>query len=256
MGYTPIGRLFESEQQARNAMAGLSERHLPQELCSLIVAGPDLPDTLPQVKQKIVDTHPGWVPDNHAAAYANQMLRGYSLVLVSPLFGRASEIERILQQYDPISLTLPDADKPPVGPTPLSDFLGIPTLKKGRTFEFKKDSLMDWLIGYNGRSNFRFSSLLHLPLLSKSAAPLSSLFGLSPLADKQNPGDKSFGLALTSDNPAPLSSKLGLKTVLTGRAPKARLINNPAPLSSMFGLPVLKDPHKSRPQTSTQKPGN
>ncbi len=100
---------------------------------------------------------------------------------------------------------------PPQDPAPLSDFLGFPVLSHGRSFlsrllptltspgfaMFGSDPLTD--------NAAPFSSRIGQPVLMDDPAPLSAKMGRPTLSDNRLTSE-GFGLAMLSRNAAPLSS--------------------------------------------------
>ena len=198
----------------------------------------------------------GGVVATHAAAYADAVRRGETLVSVRAPFGCAATVTSILDKFDPTETGLGDQGYgyPPPDPatplssafrwtvliddpTPLSSWLGWPTLSARQPLRKPDRDLID--------NPAPLSKAVGMPLLSDKPAPLSRRLGWqlllgnpAPLSTRlgwpllsgsQNPPQTRFGLPLLSDNPAPLSSLFGLKL----------LSSDPAPLSRLFGWRVL-----------------
>ena len=203
----------------------------------------------------------GGLRQPHAAAYADRVRQGETLVTVQAPFRYAGLATSILDRYSPSDTGLgdqgyekapPDPAAPfsraigwPVlshNPTPLSSWLGWPTLTTSAPLPKPRHDLID--------DPAPFSKKIGMPVLAGDPAilskkfgwrtlwhdptPFSKLIGWSPLAKQQTPPPKRLGLPLLSGDPAPLSSRFGWKL----------LSNDPAPFSRLFGWRVLSDDPK------------
>jgi hypothetical protein len=186
----------------------------------------------------------GYMLGRDAETYAAEVRNGYSLVAVRAGFGYRALAITTLARSSPVAFgtsepsakssiawdegaPLSSAIQAPVllkdqPAAPLSDFLGISPLAKGRTFGPP-------LFPELASPHFSLSSLFRIPQLTNKAAPLSGLFGLKIKTDNPAPLSSLTGIPLRSGKAAPLSSLTGLP-LLTKKA---------APLSSLLGLPVL-----------------
>jgi len=186
----------------------------------------------------------GYMLGRDAETYAAEVRNGYSLVAVCAGFGYRALAITTLARFSPVAFgtsepsakssiawdegaPLSSALQAPVllkdqPAAPLSDFLGISPLAKGRTFGPP-------LFPELASPHFSLSSLFRIPQLTNKAAPLSGLFGLKIKTDNPAPLSSLTGITLRSGKAAPLSSLTGLP-LLTKKA---------APLSSLLGLPVL-----------------
>ncbi len=218
---TPTVRIFDSETDARSAMARLAESGFSDPKVLSGASGGDLE----AVVRRAVDNG---VLAGHQASFCLRNLKdGRSAVAVSANFGFAQEAIKVMAMCGART----DETPPTVergNPAPLSDLLGLPTLSRARpTTELAS-------------SSWYFSSSFGFGLLSGNAVPLSSLFGLKTLTQPKRDWRTSFGLPLLSSNPAPLSSMLNMRTVKESKGPgSTRLLDNPAPLSSAIGLSTL-----------------
>lgn len=202
----PIVRMYETEQQARNAARKLKDEGFPEDQIFLVT--PQSGGTAEAIAAAIMA---GFVLRSHAKVYAQGIQAGRSLVVVRAAFGYTQDAIDILDSFGPVDtgLRLPSRDSSiawdeaapissafrlPVllrnSPAPLSRTFGMPPLSRGRT---------GWLAAMFGEltgPRFAFSALLGMPLLSRNAAPLSSLFGLKTVSASSGPWQKSFGLPI------------------------------------------------------------
>jgi hypothetical protein len=184
----------------------------------------------------------GFVLQDQARVYAEQVQQGHSLVAVRAGFGYGQLATQILGREGPLDTGLearPPSDiawdegaplscglKLPVllrdKPSPISNLIGLSPLGSGLTFGGPKyKELSD--------ANYTFSSKLGLPLISRNQLSKTKLTGKSGAS-----WTSSWGLPMLSRNPAPLSSMLGLE-VSTGPLPP----HEPAPFSARIGFPTL-----------------
>lgn len=235
----PIVRIFETEQQARDAVRKLAEDGYPEGSIYLVtpsMGGEEAPtgagaDTLAAALKA------GSLMTETAEIYAERVERGRSLVVVPAAFGYGRRAAEIMDECGPVDTDI-ELPEPPYDftlgtpfsstvclpvltrnrPAPLSGLIGLTPLVHGRT-----------TFGTLTNPHYMFSSLLGLRVLGGRAAPLSSTFGLKLLSTKKGPWRSSFGLPLLSRAAAPLSSMFGLKL----------LSKNPAPLSSLLRFRTL-----------------
>lgn len=235
---TPTVRIFESEAAAQDAAARLAEAGfnrlavLSGEQRPVAEAGmplPPPPDPEAIVRAALED---GLLAGRHRSVCVRNLRQGRSLVAVATNFGFAQQAIDIMESCGAVdSASLPAYY--PRNPSPFSDLLGLPTLSRAAPVSELKSS--SWFL----------SSLFGLGLLSRKAAPFSSLFGMKVLSDSKRDWRSSFGLPLLSKNPAPLSSAIGMRTLSAGKGPWKRsfgfplLSRNPAPFSSLLGLSTL-----------------
>lgn len=223
----PIVRMYESGQTAQDVVAALAseERVAPALDRAYKPFSPHAlapgKDNAATVRKAVAD---GIVPASLAPACTAGLERGRHVVVVDCRFGFALQAEKVLDAAGPV-----DVERVPEytdsSSLLLSDFLGIPLLTD------RKTPLSD-LLGMNqlrkgpvmggNVSNFSFSGMFGIPLLTKSGPILGSstsnfsfsgMFGLPLL--KEPSADTSFGFPTLSKNPTPLSSNLGMKTLTT-----------------------------------------
>lgn len=239
---TPIVRLYETEQKARDAVGKLAEEGFPKE--TIFLVKPTFERDAGTADDLAVAAMAGFVPQDQVAVYAEGLKQGRSVVAIRAPFGQGALATHILDSCGPMETGLELPKGRPIAwevgaplssafllpiilrnkPAPFSGTFGLPMLSSGRTFGSKYKELASSDYAFFGRSR-----------LSQKAAPLSSLFGLKTLSTKARTSrTSSFGLPLLSQNAAPLSSKLGMH-LLTGRLPP----HEPAPFSAHLGLPTL-----------------
>ena len=229
-------RYYESAQQARDAVDDLKAEGFRSRSIALITpavvaaaeSGGDAemqavaaPDT--SVSDAI---RAGGLLGQYADFYAQNLQQGYSLVVVEPPFGATRLATEILQRHGPLDISHepPHVEKPfvPVSeqaaplssvlgwrvlsdnPAPFSEYWGFGTGSNGLSF------LSRWFKPLTD-APFSLAPKSGAGLLSRSAAPLSSLFGIPTKSGES--GERwttSFGLPLLSSDPAPLSGKFGL----------------------------------------------
>ncbi len=249
MGTVLTGRLFKTVKQAEDAAAELKANYITDDSLSVMLAGNSVPTDIDAAAKAIIAGHPGWVPPNYARIWAQHVRDGESLVLISPPYGCERQVVRILNEFKPVALDLPEPDKKPLGPTPFSDFLGARTLKDGLSFSSEPGSFMAWVFGQNRdfgeNMKFVFSSAFALPLLSSNPTPLSSMFKI-PLLSDEGLGDKSFGMPYLLDDAAPFSKFFNMKVVADRDLGEQSfgmplITKDPTPLSSTLGMPTLTD---------------
>jgi hypothetical protein len=204
----PIVRMYETEQQASDAVRKLRNAGFPDDTIFLVTPRAGGADGSSEAISAAIMA--GYVLRSHARVYAEGVRRGRSLVVVHAPFGHGRLATDIVDSCVPVDsgLNLPREpvhawdEKTPLSsalalpvlwrnrPTPFSDFWGLPTLSQGRT------TFLSTLFGELVSPNFTFSSLLGLRLLSDNATPLSSRLGLKTLSSKKGPWTTSFGLPL------------------------------------------------------------
>ncbi len=232
----PILRLYETEQQARDAAARLRDRGLPKEMIFLVTPESEGDPASADTVSRAVAA--GFVRQGWVANCADGVRRGHTLLAIRAPFGRGVLASFIMGGLDPIDSALEHREplsgwdeaaplssgfRMPVlwrgQAAPLSRLLGQSTLSRGRTFQNRYTELTS--------PDATFSSRLGLRLLNRNQAPRASLSGTTAWT-------ASLGLPLLSPNPAPLSSRLGLH-MKTGPLPPY----HPAPFSERLGLPML-----------------
>jgi len=168
----PIVRLYATAQQAADALAKLKKEGYTDDLITLVAPAAQ------QSKEGIAAAiAAGYVLQSEAKAYAEDVLKGHSLVIVRAPFGSGGKTEKILDSAHPVSsgISVP-ADRAALWDeaAPLSSALKIPVLSKGLFSTF-------WTLPLLTRSNFRLPfpeltrSSRSTTALSNNATPLSSL---------------------------------------------------------------------------------
>ncbi len=223
-----VVRLYESEAQAHAAVAQLKEMEFLSE--DITVLAPEDGDPAANVRGAIKAQR---IPANYSSALVKALGSGRYVVAIEPPFGRGMLAGRIMDSGGAVDTEHLPAYVP-YNPSPLSDFLGIPTLV---SYEHS--------INIRQLSTFSLSSAVGIKELSSNPTPLSSLTGIKPLVKLDANRKSSFGMPLLSKNPTPLSSAIGLKPISKPKTGKRSsfglplLSKNPAPLSSLFNIPLL-----------------
>ena len=212
-------RMYETEQQARAAIAQLKKGGFPENTMHLVTPGAN------------GDALLGYMVGSDTRVYAENLALGRSFVLVRAPFGSGQAAIDILDSCGPIESDLLAPAEPAScweeAVTPLSTAMQWQVLKQNDPAPFSK-----WM-GF--------------PLLSKGdkPAPLSQWLGSSPLSKRQQPAPLSswmgfpllspevslsqyFGLDLLSPEATPLSSRLGLDT-LVGLSAAGEATQDPTP---------------------------
>jgi hypothetical protein len=239
----PIVRVYETEQQARDAASRLRDEGFAADDVALVTPVSGEEAGSPAAILNALKA--GQVLGAEARRYTQYLEAGRSLAAIRAPFGYARLAGAILDGFGPLEIE----PRPPQRSStawdeaaPLSSALQLRTIQRDQPAPFSS------LLGLNTLSRGGRTSLSSLlgeltnpdfavfgrSALSHEAAPLSSLFGLQTLRASDGPWTSSFGLPLLSGNPAPLSAKLGLE-VQTG----GPLREHPAPLSAVLGLPAL-----------------
>ncbi len=219
-------RIYASEQGARDADAKLSEAGFGKR--AVFLANEHQGQAADAVQAA---NRAGTLPERMAKICTDSLAQGRSLLSVDPPFGTAQRAINIMENGDTVesdrSAAFTDDD-----PAPFSRMLGMPVLS-----DFSSSTgLLP--------SRWSFSAGFGMGLLSRNAAPFSSMFGMKILTNPKR-RDSSFGMPLGSRNPAPLSSLLGMKPLLSRQRSGdysfgfPLLSNNPAPLSSLIGIRTL-----------------
>lgn len=236
---SPVVRIYETEQQANDAVARLKEYGFAED--AIYVVRPVSEGKTDSAGDLGNAVRAGFLLQERANLYAEGVRQGHSLVAVRAPFGRGQVAIDILDSFAPtatgierkasevswdVAAPLSSGLRAPVlwrgQPAPFSRLTGGQILLRGRTFGAKYPELT--------RPDWTFSSRIGLRLLSGRQAPWSSLSG------KAGPSwTRSLGLPLISRNPTPFSSKLGLGC-LTGPL----RYDQPAPFSAALGLSPLK----------------
>jgi len=227
---TGYARMYETEQQANDAVNELRANEFPENAVFMMTpgAGFEGQETLEAIANAVMT---GSLLGDKADTYVQGLRRGYSVVAVEAPFGFGQPAVDILESFGPVDsiknqpqeprkasawdsdtplstalgLSLIKSDKP----APLSDYWGIPTLSGRR-------SMLSWLFGQPLSPNFKFSSMLGLGLLTRSGTPLSSLFGVSTTTATPGPVTAGFGMPLQTSSSTPLSTMLKLPLLIKG----------------------------------------
>jgi hypothetical protein len=207
-----IIRIYDTEQQGNKAAAELREAGFG-DVFNFASAGGKGAAAARARASLIDDMAAAHIWRSHAEAYAAELEKGGSLVKVSAPFGFGLAAARILDSHGPSGKGFYPADRDREvvwdEAAPLSSLLQLPVLTK-------TDHPMETVSG--------------IPSLTKGAAFLSSVFGLPLLARGKHDATSSFGLPLLKRGPELATSSMGLPL----------LSQSPTPLSSMLGLRVLK----------------
>ena len=237
----PIVRVYESEQQARDAAGRLREEGFGEVFLVTPVSGEEAESPSAVLEALLA----GQALGKHAGRYAAYVEEGRSLVAIRPPYGYSQLAINILAGYGPLeteprppqrSSTAWDEAAPLSSalqlrtikrnqPAPFSGLLGLSVLSRGGR------SVLSKLFGELTSPHFAFFGRSHLV---HEAAPLSSFLHLKTLTRSEGPRRSSLGLPLLSRRPAPLSSALGLHTLTGGP-----LRTHPAGFSAVLGLPTL-----------------
>ncbi|MFK7958528.1 MAG: hypothetical protein AB8B96_20720 [Lysobacterales bacterium] len=223
-----VVRLFESDQQADSAVAKLTDLDFLSE--DITRLSPGAGDPASSVSSAI---KAGRIAGSYRSVLVGALSSGRHVVAIEPPFGRGDLAGRVMDSCGAVDTEqLPEYV--PYNPSPLSDFLGIPTLASyEHTFNIRQ------------LSTFSLSGSVGMGHLSKNPTPLSSLVGLKTVSKPKSNWKSSLGLPLLSHKAAPLSSLLGLKQLTTPKRGKTTsfgfpmLSKNPTPLSSLFNIPLL-----------------
>ena len=200
-------RMYETEQQARDAVRKLVEAGFPDDTILLVTPGSGGAGSIEGISAAL---SAGFSLGGDVSAYAQGVQRGRSLVVVRAAFGFGQQAVSILESCGPVETeTLPEPELPKkrYQAAPFSDFMGFPLLSSSQAGKCDAVELM---------SRVTMTNSFGYRLLSDKAAPLSSLFGLQILMNGGQMGNQSFGMPLLTDNTAPLSSTFGLP-LLAGR---------------------------------------
>lgn len=164
----PIGRMYATEERARDAARRLREDGFPENLIAVVAPGAG------------ASALPRSVPRNQAIAYARGLEAGHWVVVVDPPFNWGQEATWNLVAAGPVD---------PVGvprvrsrnPAPFSDFIGFPTLSnRGRSY-------LSGVFPELANPRFSFSSMLGMKMLSRNPTPLSSMVGLKSVSSSRGP---------------------------------------------------------------------
>jgi hypothetical protein len=151
---------------------------------------------------------------SHAEAYADRLNKGGALVTVHAPFGTAMTAGQILDAHNPVDEGIAIArhdDYVWDDAAPLSSLLHMPVLTRTR---LPAETYMG--ISSLTKSSGFLSHWLNIPLLSAGSARKTSSFGVPLLSRSATPLSSAFGMKTLSQNPTPLSSLFGLKVLKRG----------------------------------------
>jgi hypothetical protein len=240
----PIVRVYESEQQARDAAGSLKDEGFrPEDIYLLTPASGEelgLPPTA--VSDAILA---GRTLGKHASRYAAYLAEGRSLVAIRPPYGYSQLAINILAGYGPLETEPRPPERSSTAwdeAAPLSSALQLPPLKRNRPAPFSSllglktlspggRTSLSSMAGELTSPHFAFFGASRL---AREAAPLSSFFHLGTVSRSKGPWRSSLGFPLLSSDPAPLSSAIGLLPLSGGP-----LRTHPAGFSATLGLPTL-----------------
>lgn len=241
----PIVRLYATEQAAQATVTKLVENYIPRDTISLIKpparpkaerkaddeegAPPPAPAKAPApVSTDAVDAaiRDGVLPANNRKAAINGLRAGRTVVCVTPPYGKSKMAEDILNVDAVDTETLPSGMSSS-NAAPFSETMGWPVLTEGKShLELAS-------------SNWTFSSMFGMPLLTKSGRPT---FDIKLGEHKRAAGTP---VQTMSGDPAPFSSKIGMKLLSSGNPRQSaassvrRMSGNPAPFSGFLGIKTL-----------------
>ena len=169
-------RMYESEQQAEDAAAKLAAIGIGDNFTVLLK--PAFGTEESSVKAAIAD---GKLPGSQVNVATKALRNGRSVLSVALPYGMGQRVEDILESCKPVD-TDALVDVLPSNPSPLSDFLGIPTLIGGRSGTRLLDGPREKSLGFrlltrNGRpmfgglKQFRKNSSLGFKLLTSGGRP-------------------------------------------------------------------------------------
>lgn len=236
---TPVVRIYETEQQASDAVARLKEYGFAEDAIYMIrPAAEGERDSAAALGNAV---RAGFLLHERANIYAEGLRQGQSLVAVVPPFCRGQVAIDVLDGLAPTATGI-EPKAPRVSwdvAAPLSSGLRAPALWRGQPAPFSR--LTGGQILVHGRTfaarypeltrpDWAFSSSMGARLLSRNQTPWSSLSG------KSGPSwNRSLGMPLLASSPTPFSSSLGLG-FLTGPL----RFDQPAPFSGLLGVSTLK----------------
>jgi len=185
-----ICRLYGHAEQAEAAMAELRKFRFSEEEAQLIAPTAERANDLDAVIKAIVKAQ---VTKENAKILAAGVLRGGTLIVARPHFGRALLAIRILTQFNPIDSGVAEVDHTPFAvddAAPLSSYLNWPT-------KYDEPTPLSKFWNIATLSTTSFSAHFNLPLLRDgaktifnyptkldNATPLSSWLKLPLLRDK------------------------------------------------------------------------
>ena len=204
--YIPYARVYDAEQNARDAVAKLAEAGVPEKMVTLIEPS----GGMAAIERAVED---GKVPLGLLGMGPKVIEAGQFVVSVQSAFGQGGKNQKILDACGPADVQFVDVTMR--SSTPLSDLLGLPVLAdSGPSTNLSS-------------SNFALTGFMGL--LIKSGKPW---FG-GLMKSKPTMG----GL---------MKSKPVMGGLMKSKPWMGGLWNNPAPLSSLLGLKTLTDETKSK----------
>lgn len=198
---SPIGRMYETEAQARIAMQRLQEEGFAEETMFLVYPGTP------------AEAIPAGVTRDHALSYARMLATGSGvLLLVRAGFGWGETVSKIMDACGPVSTRALPVLKPR-NPAPFSRLIGMPTLStRGRSYFSRMFPELT-------SPGFHLSSKFGMKLLSEKKGPWEKSFGMKLLKEKKGPWEKSFGLKLLKERKGPWEKSFGFPLLKRRRRP-------------------------------------
>ncbi|TVQ39524.1 MAG: hypothetical protein EA356_01590 [Geminicoccaceae bacterium] len=229
---TPIVRVYETEQQARDAYAKLKENGFADEAAFLLTPGGEGDAGGFETLAAAVTV--GEKLGKRAKACAELVKSGRYSVIAFPAFGTSELATQLLDSCGPVDADyrLP-TERDPWGPgapfsanlywkplmencpAPFSTATGMPTLSSSKSYTelSKGQTFLGTMIAPLTSPNFAFSSFLGLKLLTKRR----TMLGSNPLLNSRGPKKSLLGLPLLINSPTPFSSLLSLPILSPSR---------------------------------------
>lgn len=202
-------RFYKNVKQARKACDTLKAKGFPERTYALITPAAEQGGS--ETANLVEAVRAGKLLAEHADFYARHLAEGHALVVVQPPFGGLKLAEEILITSGALTIKHDDPyvkglDRPMWRrPAPLSEFFGFNALSDNPAPTFEK---WGWRLLTSGpsflsrsfppltRSNFALTGWLGL--LSRSAAPLSGMFGMPTLSANAAPLSGMAGIPVLS----------------------------------------------------------
>jgi len=160
---TSIGRMYETEERARDAARRLKEDGFLEETIAVVAPG------------SRAGAIPRSVPRNQAIAYSRALAGGHWLVVVEAPFNWGQVATGHLLAAGPVNPRGVPILRPR-NPAPFSNIIGFPPLStRGRSY-------FSAIFPELANPRFSFSALLGMKLLSRNPTPLSSMIGLKTVS--------------------------------------------------------------------------
>ncbi len=216
-----VAKLFETEGQAKAASDALKDSGFSS---TAVIVLKNTSDQFTATSSAADAVRAGGFLGENASFYAEQLAHGHTLVVVKTEFGKSGAAKTVLNKFNPLPITHEPKREPYVPvlerPTPLSSLLGLPLLTKS-------DTPFSDFWGFDTKQ----TSLSHI---SRWISPLSnfrfsSLIGMKELTDKETPLSSMAGMSTKSKRGEGKSGSFGLSF-------KAK---SDTPFSSLFGMPLL-----------------